>query len=49
MYNGFKEDIQKFNNMYELPFTDIPTNLGIEKFEAMVDIIEEEVQEGDDI
>ena len=49
MYEGFKDDIKKFNKMYGLPCNGIPTDLGKDKVIAMQDIIAEEVDEFFDI
>ncbi len=41
--------IRKFNEMYELPINEKPTNCSLERFERLHDILQEEVNEGIDI
>jgi len=47
--NEYLEKIRKFNRMYELEVNEKPTNLGKERFEKLLAIMDEEFEEGYDI
>lgn len=49
MYQGFSEDIKKFNETFGVESNHVPTNLGPDRLEKFTDILLEEMKEGADI
>jgi predicted HAD superfamily Cof-like phosphohydrolase len=45
----YMSKIRRFNYMYGLEVNDKPINLGIERFKLLQDILQEEMDEGEDI
>mgnify|MGYP003352891240 CR=1 FL=1 len=45
----FLKDVEKFNEMYKLPNNDTLTPLGAARIKNFMDILNEEVQEGNDL
>lgn len=46
---NFYDQIRRFNELYRLPSSDTPTLLGEQRLLDFMDILSEEVQEGEDI
>ena len=49
MYQGFDEDIRKFNELYKLPSHESPQVPDAQRIENFMDILREEVDEGHEI
>lgn len=49
MYQGFADDIKKFNEIYKLPSHDNPVLPTKERIGNFIDILKEELEEGHDI
>lgn len=49
MYQGFSEDIKKFNETFGVESNHAPTNLGAGRLEKFIDILLEEMEEGEGI